>query len=272
MTAFLGAGIGYRKAHRRDLLEAPGDARPRVLEVIPSHFFADPDALAPIADAYPIVFHEVGLSIGTSPADPTGRAILERIRALVRIGRPALMSDHLAITRSPGGIDIGHLAPIFPTEEALANVIDRVRAWQDALGIPICLENIAAPFVLDGADMSEADFLARVVDATGCGVLLDLSNLLANAHNFGFDAATRLADYPLEAVWQAHLAGGAVHRGFWVDSHDAPVGDASYRLLAALRDRAKLRAIIVERDERIPELAALVAEANRAAAIWEKGE
>ena len=62
-STFLGGGIGYRRAYRDALL---GDGpRPSVLEVIPDHFFADPDALAPLA-TYPIVFHEVAMSIGTA--------------------------------------------------------------------------------------------------------------------------------------------------------------------------------------------------------------
>jgi uncharacterized protein (UPF0276 family) len=269
--SFLGAGIGYRHPYRETLL-ADRDSR-LVLEIIPDHFFADPAALEPIAAAYPIVFHEVGLSIGTADDGRPARAMIERIRALMVVAKPALVSDHLAITRSPSGVDLGHLCPIWYTREVLALIGDRIRAWQDELGVPIALENIAAPFVIPDGDMTEPELFCELVEATGCSMLLDLTNLLANAHNFGFDPKARLAEYPLEAVVQVHLAGGAMREGFWVDSHSEPVADASYDLLLRIRERAtRLTTIIVERDERLPPLPELIAESRRAEVMWTTGK
>src|SRR5204863_6956273 len=111
---------------------------------------ADPAALEPIAAAYPIVFHEVGMSIGTAGGPPhaIGRARVDRIRALIDIAKPALFSDHVAITRSPSGADLGHLCPVWHTRDTFALLCDRIRAWEDSFGVPIALENIAAPFLI----------------------------------------------------------------------------------------------------------------------------
>lgn len=267
---WLGAGVSYRRRHGQELWAAP--QRPPVLEIIPEHFSAEPAAIEPLADAFHLVFHAVGLSVATAPDGPA-RAVLDarlaRVRELVRRARPAWFSDHLAITVSPDGADIGHLAPIIHDGETLAIVIDRVRVWQDVLGVPVALENIAAPFTVPGA-MPEAEFLHRLVEATGCLLLLDITNLLLNGRNLGFDPAARLADYPLHAVVQVHLAGGLLAHGWWVDSHSEPVEPASLALLALLAGRAPVRAIIIERDENLPPLAALVAEAARAQAVWEQ--
>lgn len=277
---FLGAGIGYRRQYRAALLAEGGlsspsaqanRARPSVLEIIPDHFFADPSALEPLAAAYPMVFHDVGLSIGTAdgPAHAVSRARIDRIVSLIQIGKPALLSDHVAMTRSPSGIDLGHLCPVWTTRETVGLLCDRIRAWEDALQLPVALENIAAPFVIPGGDMAEPELFCELVAKTNCGMLLDLTNVLANAHNFGFDPVEWLARYPLEAVVQVHLAGGVIHNELWIDTHSHPVADDSYDLLVRIRDRAaKLAAIIVERDERLPPLAELVAEARRAEMIW----
>jgi hypothetical protein len=259
------AGIGYRRAHREALLAGDG---PELLEVIPGHFFADPEAIAPLAEKYPLVLHEVGMSIGTVK-DDLSRATLQRVKALVQIARPLLFSDHLAMTRA-NGIDLGHLCPVPYTHGMLDLVCDRVRAWQDLLGVPIAIENIAAPFELP-ADMSEPEFFARLVERTGCGMLLDVTNLVVNGRNHGFDPQARADQYPLEAVWQVHLAGGYVSKDFWIDSHSEPVDEASFALLRGIAGRARdLRAIVVERDDKIPPLAELVAEARRARAVWEE--
>ena len=266
MPTWLGAGIGYRRAHHAALLAGGG---PRVLEILPDHFFANPGAIEALAERFTLVFHDVGLSIGTAGPEDHARARLARIKTLAQLARPVLFSDHLAITRSPDGTDLGHLAPIWRTERMLDHVADRVRAVADTLGVPIALENIAAPFELPG--MSEAEFFTRLVERTGCGVLLDLTNLLGNAHNHGFEPRARLRAYPLAAVQQVHLAGGFVDRSNqWIDSHSEPVEPAAYALLADLAAaRPALRTIVIERDDKLGELAGLVAEADRAQAIWE---
>lgn len=265
------SGIGYRRVHHDALLAAAPDLAPDVLELIPGHLQTSPDRLAALAARYPIVFHDVLLSIGTvgAAADALAATLLDRVAALVAIAPPVLFSEHLALTRSPAGVDLGHLCPIPYTHEALAHVTARTRAWQAALGVPVALENIALPFELPG-DMPESEFFHRLVDATDCGMLLDLTNLVVNARNLGFDAAERLQAYPLEAVWQVHLAGARRHHALWVDSHDDAVDDEAYALLRELRSRARaLRVIIVERDANIPELPLLTAEARHAKSLWE---
>jgi uncharacterized protein (UPF0276 family) len=261
------AGIGYRRAHRDALLA--GQPRELVLEIVPDHFFADPDAIAPLAERYPIVFHDVGLSIATAGAAPRER--VQRIRELAARAKPLLFSDHLAITRGPSGIDLGHLAPVWLVPEVLDLVVDRVLGLQDTLGVPVALENISTPFTIPGGAMTEPEFFARLVERTGCGLLLDVTNVLVDSRNHGFDARARVREYPLAAVRQIHLAGG--RRGsdrLWVDSHDAPVEDASYALLGEVaRARPDVVAIVVERDHHLESLDALVAEAERAKELWE---
>jgi uncharacterized protein (UPF0276 family) len=272
VTTFLGGGVGYRRAHRAALL-GPGPG-PDVLEIMPEHFYARPGDIDALAERYPLVFHCVGLSVGTAAANPAGDAVtlaqLPRLRELVRRARPLLVSDHLAFTRSPGGIDLGHLAPLPRTDASYALVAARVRLWQDVLNVPIALENIAHPFEWPGPGpgMTEAAFFHRLHADTGCGLLLDVTNLLYDARNFGGEPRALLAEYPREAVAALHLAGGVLGRDrCWTDTHDHPVDEDAFALLPELRGCPALRAAIVERDDSLPALDVLAAEARRAAAI-----
>jgi len=266
---FVGAGIGYRRVHRAALLgPEPG---PDLLEIMPEHFYAHPEELDALAERYPLVFHCVGLSIGTAVDDLHGdevtRAQLGRLRPLIERVKPLFLSDHLAFTRAPNGIDLGHLCPLPCTEESYALVAERLHVWQDELEVPIALENIAHPFIWPGDTMSEATFFQRLAEQTGCGLHLDVTNLLFDARNFGREPEALLNDYPLESAWAVHLAGG-VHSArdrFWTDTHDQPIEEEVFSLLRVLRGVAPLRAAIVERDRRLPPLADLLAEARRAA-------
>ncbi|HLK92241.1 MAG TPA: DUF692 family protein [Polyangia bacterium] len=270
MTRFVGGGVGYRRVHRAALL-APGPG-PELLEIMPEHFFAAPAEIEPLAGRYPLVFHSVGLSVGTAAGDQAGdavtRAALGRVRELTRRARPLFVSDHLAFTRSPGGIDLGHLCPLPCTEETYALVAARVRAWQAIIEAPIALENIAHPFRWPGDTMTEAQLFRRLTAETGCGLLLDLTNLLYDARNFGGAPADLLVQYPLEAVWGVHLAGGVEGSDrFWNDTHDQAVDEEAYALLRRVARLPALRAVVVERDGRVPPLGELCAEARRAAEI-----
>lgn len=279
MSGFLGGGVGYRRAHRSDLLGP--DPGPEVLEIMPEHFFANPGDIDALAERFPLIFHCVGLSVGTAVTDVFGddvtRTQLKRLRALIQRARPLFVSDHLAFTRAPNGTDLGHLCPLPCTEESFALVAERVRVWQDALEVPVALENIAHPFVWPGDTMTEPAFFRRLVDETGCGQLLDITNLLYDARNFArlhgrardvpSAAQALMRQYPLAAVWALHLAGGARtdRDHFWSDTHDHPIDEEAFALAGTLKGRAPVMAVIVERDRRLPPLAELLAEARRAA-------
>ena len=98
------------------------------------------------------------------------------------------------------------------------------------------------------------------------GMLLDVTNVLVDSRNRGFDARARVREYPLAAIRQVHLAGGVRDRdGRWIDSHSEPVAEESYALLGELA-RSPLQAIVVERDHKLGTLAELVAEAVQAEA------
>lgn len=270
MTLWLGPGIGYRRRYRTALHtdEFPDLG---VLEITPDHFFAHPEELERLAEKWPLVFHDVGSSVATEGTTAESQARFRRVETLVRRVKPKLFSDHLALTVAPDGTEVGHLLPAWLTKTTLRRVSDRVRAWQDTLGVPVALENIALPFLIPEADYDEPDFLAELVHQTDCRLLLDLTNLLYNGRNFDFDPKARIHAYPLEAVVEVHLAGGFVKDGHWVDSHSTPVEEASYRLLEDLKGRAPLQTIIVERDGHLPELSELLKEAKQAEIRWKEG-
>lgn len=114
------------------------------------------------------------------------------------------------------------------------------------------------------AEMSEAEFLTAVLDESGCGLLLDLNNLYANAMNHAYDATAFLDAIPMERVVEVHLAGGGWEREMYVDSHAAAVGDPVWALLEEVMERSSPRAAILERDSHFPPPEELAREVERA--------
>ncbi len=264
-------GIGYRRPYREALLarDLPEDF---VLEIMGSHFFSNPLDLAPLVERFPVVLHEVMGSLGTEPPGTFDDAWLERMKKVVQIAKPLFVTEHLAFTRSASGADLGHLCPLWMTHASKDALVVRVKKLQDALGVRVLLENIAWPFVIPNADYDEASFLRAICEETGAGILLDVSNVIANAKNFGFDAQKWLDSFPVGHVEQVHLAGSQLHRGFWVDSHDSRVDASSYLLLDHLAKTKVPRAVIIERDGAYPPLEELLLEVARARSICSPSE
>jgi hypothetical protein len=110
--------------------------------------------------------------------------------------------------------------------------------------VPLLLENVAWSVLWPDDEMDEATFYQEIVAATDCDLLLDVSNLYANAVNEGLDPIAVLADYPLDRVGMVHVAGGVWEDGFYFDTHAHPVPPAVLELVA----KCPAVPVMIERD------------------------
>ena len=263
----LTAGIGFKPAHFMPAMAARHQGL--WFEVHPENYLADggprPRMLAALADVHPVSLHGVSMSLaGPAPPEP---AHLQRLAALVRGLRPALVSEHLAWSRIGSRYE-PDLLPFVRNTVALQRVARHVMAMQDALGRAIAVENPSHYLALPGHTWDEVDFLQELVRRTGCALLVDVNNVHLSAHNLGLDAADWLARVPADAVAQIHLAGHAVdpHLGdaLWIDSHDAPVADGVWALYRGLLNRIGPRPTLIEWDHQVPAFERLLQERQRA--------
>jgi len=265
----IGAGISIRRSLVADAVVTPGALD--LIEIVADHYFeGDPrrnPELAALRERFTIVPHGLDLSLGS--AEGVSPPYLRKLARLIETVAPPYWSEHVAFTRA-GGRALGHLAPIPFTYEALDVLARNIAHVRTAIAAPLILENIACSFDIPHADMSEGEFLTRLVDRTGCGLLLDVANLYYNARNRGRDPLAELDAFPLEAVVQCHLAGGHRDGGEWIDSHAFAVPEPVWELFEAIVAHAPVRAAIVERDENVPAFAVLADEAARARTILER--
>lgn len=259
---YLGSGLGFRD----ELAEQTLAARQQIdfVEIVTERYSESPatlDELRQIVDIYPVIPHGLGLSIGS--AGPVDAGYLAQIKRVSDVTGSPYYSDHLCMTRVPG-LDLGMLAPMWFGVKVLRDTIDRVNAVQDALGKPLVLENVTYLFEVPDPEMSQTEFFHRLVDATGCGILLDVTNVYTNAVNHGFDAERFLAEMPLDSVVQVHLAGGFWDQGVLIDSHSRPVPPPVWDLFALLCRRATVKASLVEFDQNFPDFPVLVGQVTTA--------
>ncbi|MET8244047.1 DUF692 domain-containing protein [Streptomyces sp. NPDC005202] len=257
----LGTGIGWRPEIADAVERMPGVDWVEVVaeNVCPGHL---PESLLRLrARGVTVVPHGVSLGLGGAERPEEGRlsALAERAEAL---GSP-LVTEHIAFVRAGGPLtasprlEAGHLLPVPRTRDALDVLCENVRIAQDALPVPLAVENIAALISWPGEEMTEGQFLYELADRTGVRLLIDVANLHTNHVNRGEDPAKALAELPVEAIAYVHVAGGFERDGVWHDSHAHPVPQPVLDILTDLASRVLPPGVLLERDENFPEAAEL---------------
>jgi uncharacterized protein len=272
------AGIGLKDEHVAALLAAePGSAAVGFVEVHAENLMVAggprPRALARLRAERPLSLHGVGLSIGG--AEPLSQAHLARLAVLVERYEPRWFSEHLAWS-SHGGVFFNDLLPLPYHRGTLQQVCAHVQQVQERLRRPLLLENPSTYLGFESSTMDEPAFLAEVLRRTGCGLLLDLNNAWVSAANHGLDARAfvdaLLDAVPAGRVGEIHLAGHDVqHDGagapLLIDTHGQPVAEGVWSLYRHTLARLGPVPTLIERDQALPPLPVLAAEAGRALAL-----
>lgn len=235
-----------------------------VLEVTAEHYVYGSrrvrGMIEELARSVPIVAHGVTLSVGTAVAPD--RPFLREVRGFLEAVRAPWYSEHLAFTKTPRH-DLSQLMPLPRTTEVVGIVCENLEVVKRELGVPLLLENVSYYFEYPRAEMSEPEFLLRVVAASGCSLLLDVENVRINARNHGYDAAGFVRDLPPGVVRAVHVAGGQRQRGVELDSHDRPVSAETLALLAETLRRQRPETVVVERDRDCGEMRELFEDVGR---------
>lgn len=273
-------GIGLRHPHHAALLEAPPPLP--FVEVHSENFFGDGGAaLSVLHEArshWPVSLHGVGLSLGSAAGlDPWH---LDRLAALVERIEPVRVSDHASFARAPRSTSgpVLHAADLLPvafTPAALDILVRNVQQVQERLKRPILVENLSAYLHWADDTLDEPAFFNELCTRSGCGLLLDLNNLVVNALNDGHDeaaaagAACAWVDTMLPAhVGEIHLAGYHAADDIVIDDHGSAVHEPVWRVFRHALARLGPRPVLVEWDTALPAPGVLLAEAAKAEACF----
>ncbi len=282
MPASTAAGIGLRQPHAALLRQQ----RPPLgfLEVHSENYFAPGGAaravLADLRQDYAVSLHGVGLSLGSACGLDAWH--LDRLAELVAAVEPVRVSDHASFARvDPGrGAPVWHgsdLLPIAFTDAALAIMVSNVQQVQERLRRPILVENLSAYLAWADDGLTEPDFFNALAQRSGCGVLLDVNNLVVNALNAGDDeaAAVRRACAWVDRLapgvaGEIHLAGYVETDTLVIDDHGSRVHPPVWQVYAHAVRRHGPVPTLIEWDTDLPALDVLLAEAAQADAVQQE--
>jgi uncharacterized protein (UPF0276 family) len=262
------AGLGFKPEHFGEALASP--AAGLWFEVHAENYMVAGGPrlamLERLRGERPLSLHGVGMSLaGAVPPDPDHLGALKR---LVDRFEPALVSEHLAWSRLDGRC-FPDLLPVPRTNEVLARCAANIGRVQDSLGRQILIENPTHYLSLRDHSWSETSFLTELARRSGCGLLIDVNNVVVGAHNVGFDASAWLHTIPADYIGEIHLAGHSLDSEgtLLIDSHDEPVSEQVWMLYDELIARVGARPTLIERDGNVPPFADLMRERERAQGI-----
>ncbi len=204
-----------------------------------------------LGSRWPPVAH--GVSLGNGNADGLALRYVDAVTEAAAHLQVRWYRDHLCFL-SAGGVSLGHFAPLEDEPGALAVLAEKAVEMTRRVQVPLLLENPADVLGLGAQGRAAGtrwrQAFSRSLSAAQAGAILDVTNLLYNARNDGFDAVSYIDALALDRVVQIHGAGGREIHGLWIDSHDSAVEPESLDLLRlATRKYSNLRAVTTEWDD-----------------------
>lgn len=259
------AGLGLKPQHYSEILGNRPDLG--FFEVHAENYMGDGGPphryLSAIVEHYPLSLHGVGLSIGGMGA--LDSAHLLRLRQLVERYKPQSFSEHLAWS-SHEQTCLNDLLPLPYTQATLQQVIAHVDQVQHVLGRPMLLENPSTYLLFEESTIHEVDFLDAIAQSTGCGLLLDVNNVMVSAVNHAMDPFAYIDRFPVERVGEIHLAGydettDAAGERLLIDAHGSRVSPDVFALFRHTLARTGPVPTLVEWDNNVPDFSVLLDEA-----------
>lgn len=262
-------GIGLRHPYYEEVLET--DLNVGWIEVHPENYFGGGvhrHFLSQAREKFQLSLHAVGLSLGSD--QPVSEEHLRSFKELIDIYQPFNISDHASWSAS-GNAHLNDLLPLPYTTETLDRLARNVEQTQEYFGRRILVENPSSYIAFKDNEMSEYEFMNRLCEKTGCGLLLDLNNIFVQAHNHKNDPFEYIDNVRGDAVGEMHLAGHreqeCEHGTILVDSHNAAVKKDVWDLYEYAVRKIGTVPTLIEWDQDFPELSYLVGEADKARAI-----
>jgi uncharacterized protein (UPF0276 family) len=264
-----GCGIGLRLDHFDEIEQTQPDIP--WFEILSDNYVLEGtsqrDYLNRIRKDYPVTFHGVGLSIGST--EPLNKDYLKRLKKLKNEIQPAWISDHLCWT-SAHGIVTHDLIPLPYTQNVVKHIVERISQVQDYLGEQLVIENVSSYLQFKATEMTEWDFINEVTQQSDCRLLLDVNNIYVSAQNHQFNAEDYLYAMPAERVAEIHLAGYEDRGTHLLDTHSRPVTPPVWDLFEKAVEHVGDVPVLIEWDNDIPSLTRVLEESLTAQKIQQQ--
>lgn len=177
---------------------------------------------------------------------------LERLKQEIKKRQYNHITEHFGFMNTEN-FHQGVPLPVSLHSQTLQIGKDRLYRLQDAVDIPVGIENLAFSFSVD--DVKEQGlFLDKLIEEIDGFLILDLHNIYCQACNFDVDMLEIIQSYPLDKVKEIHLSGGSWQESVYGkksirrDTHDDDIPDEIWAVLpSVLLQCENVQYVIIER-------------------------
>ncbi len=263
-------GLGFRREIADEFLN--GNIQPDFIEVAPENWIDLGgywgDVFRKVNEKYPLILHGLSLSIG-SPEEPDWN-FLNKLKTIIKEFNVEIYSEHLSFAK----MDNAHLYDLLPIpfkEDSIKHIVKRIKQVQEFLEMPLAIENVSYYTPID-SELPEDEFISRIVEESGCNLLLDVNNVYVNAFNHGYNTREFISNMPLDKLVYLHIAGHhKLNDNLIIDTHGENIIDPVYELLDYTLGKMKRSVpVLLERDFNFPEMDVLKREMQNLKNIYVK--
>lgn len=177
---------------------------------------------------------------------------LKKLKEEVRVRNYNHITEHFGFMNTEN-FHQGVPLPVSLHPKTLQIGKDRLYRLQEAVDIPVGIENLAFSFSVD--DVKEQGvFLDQLTEDTNGFLILDLHNIYCQSCNFGVEMKEIVDLYPLDKVKEIHLSGGSWQESAYGkkqvrrDTHDDVIPQDILSVLPSVMEQCQnLEYIIIER-------------------------
>lgn len=130
-------------------------------------------------------------------------------------------------------------------DHLVERMIVRIRKLKHKMLLPIILENMPALPALDTQIESTPETISRILQETGCDMLLDLGHARIAAAHRKIDVKEYLGQLPLSSVRQIHVSGIREQNSIFFDAHET-LQEEDYALLEWTLERTLPEIVTLE--------------------------
>ncbi len=196
----------------------------------------------------PILVHGVGGAAAGSHLPPS--EFTRYFHEVVAQLDPVWVSEHFSFLHMhgpEGRYFAGMMLPALQTESGAETAARNIRTVTSGLRAPFALETQVNYMQSRCGNLSDGEFMAKVVKKLDCGILLDILNIWVNQKNGRQPVMEYLDAIPLDRVCEVHLAGAKLDDGVWLDAHNGTLQDEVLELTERILPRLpKVRALTLE--------------------------
>lgn len=257
-----GTGLGLRFKYLDNLLT--NNSAISWFELLADHYHNLSNPIVAKIDtllaSFPCVMHSVNLSLASS--DQLNNEYLDSLKQIANHFKPLWMSDHLCFSHINDTF-LHDLLPFPFTYKALDHIVNKIDQIQTEFKIPFLIENISSYLRFKHSEMSESEFIRELSRRTGCGILLDVNNIIVTCHNHHESVTEFCKNIPFEKVMQIHLAGATAKDHLLIDTHGKPMADDVLKLYENIITQYGKIPTCLEWDLDLPEFNVILDEVNK---------